>query len=236
MTTSCSLRMLLLVSLLTGPSTCRGNFVQHAITDVLSWARHELAAWTHSAAPLSEGEVAHMSPHTIVLFQFCELHAQSTLVRGLMEARNFQQAAAYAGFGPQCIDAQGHAVEWWVAVKPPSTTDLLYVDSRTPEADPTQWRFRWGVPRFYAYACSISTTPSFQDLFTLGRLFRKGAVSSGGDIKSAGFYRRCMLSEARTEVVYGPHPAVWSRVRARPQWRGRFSSCRAARESERSGM
>ena len=67
MTRSCSLGvLLLLISLLVCPSTCRGTFVQQAITEALSWARHKLAALTQLAAPLSGGELAHTNLHTFV--------------------------------------------------------------------------------------------------------------------------------------------------------------------------
>ena len=56
------------------------------------------------------------------------------------------------------MDAQGNAVEWWVAIKPPSTRDLLYIDSSTSEPDPTRWRFRWEpTTALYTYSCSIGT-------------------------------------------------------------------------------
>ncbi|CAK0782807.1 hypothetical protein CVIRNUC_006002 [Coccomyxa viridis] len=46
------------------------------------------------------------------------------------------------GHGPLCLNAEGRHVDWWVAIKPPGSSDLLYLDSQQAEADLTKWRFR----------------------------------------------------------------------------------------------
>ena len=55
MASSHGLGLLLLLTLVAGPSFCHGNVIQDAIGDVIGWARHELAAWAYPAVPGSEG-------------------------------------------------------------------------------------------------------------------------------------------------------------------------------------
>ncbi len=54
---SCCLGLFLIFALITGPFSCRGNFVVHAFTELLGWAQHELAAWRHLPAPQPEGQL-----------------------------------------------------------------------------------------------------------------------------------------------------------------------------------
>ena len=58
MASSRGLELLLLLTLVAGPSFCHGNVIQDAIGDVIGWARHELAAWAYPAVPDSEGQLS----------------------------------------------------------------------------------------------------------------------------------------------------------------------------------
>lgn len=88
-----------------------------------------------------------------------------------------------AGEGPQCLNADGVPVDWWVAIKPPSSSSLLYLDSQTPEADSTKWSFRLDTsqPSLDSIAdhCRMHTPPMCAELMFTHHIRTYSSLSLG---------------------------------------------------------